>query len=80
MYICYCPLRDLNWNKNIDIDIDIDIQEGRVRLERVTLVSNCSRSRSIITYNLYQIGACVNLLTLVLLPGERLQPNKNGRY
>ena len=55
MYICYCPLRDLNWNKNIDIDIEIDIdiyidiQEGRVRLERVTLVSNCSRSGSIIT-------------------------------
>jgi hypothetical protein len=25
MYICYCPLRDLNWNKNIGIGIGIGI-------------------------------------------------------
>ena len=26
MYICYCPLRDLNWNKHIGIGIDIGTQ------------------------------------------------------
>jgi hypothetical protein len=38
MYICYCPLRDLNWNKNIGIGIGIGTLLGESELANLEVL------------------------------------------